>query len=115
MSQIIIEGAIWVLAIYGLLEIIKSIVYTYMRNINLKSDGIYFIIAAKNQEEKIEGFFRSNVIKNINKNQKDIIVVDLNSKDKTEEIIEKLAQENDLIKVISWKECEKIVEKIEQE
>ena len=58
MGEFIINGILWVLALYGLFEIIKTIVYTYTYT-NLKADGIYVIIAAKNQEKKIEGFLRS--------------------------------------------------------
>ena len=58
MGDFILNTILWTLALYGLFEIIKTIIniYTYT---NLKSDGIYVIIAVKNQEEKIEGFLRS--------------------------------------------------------
>ena len=48
----ILNTIFWTLALYGLFEIIKNIIYitTYT---NFKSDGIYLIIAVKNQEEKI--------------------------------------------------------------
>ena len=58
MSDFILNGILWVLALYGLFEIIKTIIYTYTYT-SLKSDGIYVIIAAKNQEKRIEGFLRS--------------------------------------------------------
>lgn len=56
--ETIITIIVWTLALYGLFEIIKNIIYicTYTK---LNSDGIYFIIAVKNQEEKIEGFLRN--------------------------------------------------------
>ena len=55
MFDFLINAIFWTLALYGLFELIKNIIYicTYT---NLKSDGIYVIIAAKNQENKIEGF-----------------------------------------------------------
>ena len=52
MSTFIVNAIIWTLAIYGLLEIIKNIIFTYTYT-NLKADGIYMIIAVKNQENKI--------------------------------------------------------------
>ena len=58
MLNYILNGILWVLALYGLFEIIKTIIYTYTYT-NLKADGIYVIIAAKNQAGKIEGFLRS--------------------------------------------------------
>ena len=52
----------WTLAIYGFFEIVKNIIniFTYTK---FQSDGIYLIIAVKNQEEKIEGFLRSSLFK----------------------------------------------------
>ena len=52
--EFILNTIFWTLALYGLFEIIKNIIYisTYTK---FKSDGIYLIIAVKNQEEKIEG------------------------------------------------------------
>lgn len=93
MGEFIINGILWVLALYGLFEIIKTIVYTYTYT-NLKADGIYVIIAAKNQEKKIEGFLRSFLFRLLygkEENIKDVIVVDLNSTDETKEILEKLS------------------------
>ena len=42
----------WTLALYGLFEIIKNIIYITTYN-KFKSEGIYFIISVKNQEEEI--------------------------------------------------------------
>lgn len=60
--EFLLNTIFWTLAIYGLFEIIKNIIYisTYT---NFKSDGIYVIIAVKNQEDKIEGFVRSALFK----------------------------------------------------
>ena len=85
MGNFIINSLLWTFALYGLFELIKQIIYmcTYT---NLKEDGIYVIIAVKNQEEKIEGFLRSIMFKILYGKEeeiKDIIVTDLNSKDKT--------------------------------
>ena len=43
------NGVLWVLALYGLFEIVKTIINTYTYT-NLKPDGIYVIVAAKNQD-----------------------------------------------------------------
>ena len=60
--EFILNTIFWKLALYGLFEIIKNIIniFTYTK---LQSDGIYLIIAVKNQEEKIEGFLRSTLFK----------------------------------------------------
>ena len=97
------------------LEIIKNIIYisTYTK---FKSDGIYLIIAVKNQEEKIEGFLRSVIFKILygkDEYLKNIIVADLKSTDKTKEIVKKLAEEYQTIKPLSWKECKDIMDNID--
>lgn len=104
---------IWTLALYGLFEIIKNIIYicTYT---HLNSKGIYFIIAVKNQEDKIEYFLRNFLFRVIYGKEeiKNIFVVDLESKDNTKKIIEKLSNEYEQINLISWKECKELLDNI---
>lgn len=116
MLDFIIDGIFWVLALYGLIEIIKNIIYicTYT---NLKSDGIYIIIAAKNQENKIEGFLRTILFRIMYGKEeyvKDVIVTDLNSTDNTIKILNKLSKDYDGIKVINWKECKEVIDSIKE-
>ena len=116
MFNFIINGIFWVLALYGLFEIIKNIIYicTYT---NLKSDGIYVIIAAKNQENKIEGFLRTTLFRIMYGKEecvKDVIVTDLNSSDDTMKILEKLSKDYDGIKVVNWKECKEVIDNIKE-
>ena len=113
--EFILNTIFWTLALYGLFEIIKNIIYisTYTK---FKSDGIYLIIAVKNQEEKIEGFLRSVIFKILygkDEYLKNIIVADLKSTDKTKEIVKKLAEEYQTIKQLSWKECKDIMDNID--
>lgn len=116
MFNFIINGIFWVLALYGLFEIIKNIIYicTYT---NLKSDGIYVIIAAKNQENKIEGFLRTTLFRIMYGKEecvKDVIVTDLNSSDDTMKILEKLSKDYEGIKVVNWKECKEVIDNIKE-
>lgn len=116
MLDFIVNGIFWVLALYGLFEIIKNIIYvcTYT---NLKSDGIYIIIATKNQENKIEGFMRSMLFRIMYGKEecvKDVIVTDLNSTDDTMKILNKLSKDYDNIKVTNWKECKEVIDSIKE-
>lgn len=116
MLDFIINGIFWVLALYGLFEIIKNIIYIYTYT-NLKSDGIYVIIAAKNQENKIEGFLRTILFRIMYGKEecvKDVIVTDLNSSDDTMKILEKLSKDYDGIKVVNWKECKEVIDNIKE-
>lgn len=114
--EFLLNTIFWTLALYGLFEIIKNIIYisTYTK---FKSDGIYLIIAVKNQEEKIEGFLRSSLFKILygrEEELKNIIVADLKSQDKTKEIAKKLSKEYECLKVLSWKECKEIIDNVDE-
>lgn len=114
MMSFILNGIFWVLALYGLFEIIKNIIYicTYT---NLKSDGIYVIIATKNQENKIEGFLRTILFRIMYGKEecvKDVIVADLDSTDDTMKILNKLSKDYGNIKVTNWKECKEVIDSI---
>lgn len=114
--EFILNTIFWTLAIYGFFEIIKNIidVFTYTK---FQSDGIYLIIAVKNQEEKIEGFLRSSLFKILYGKEeylKNIIVADLKSTDKTKEIAQKLELEYDCLKVSSWKECKDMIDNVDE-
>lgn len=114
MGDFILNTILWTLALYGLFEIVKTIIniYTYT---NLKSDGIYVIIAVKNQENKIEGFMRSFLFRVIYGKEefiKNIIVTDLDSKDETLNILNRLEKDYECMKVTNWKECREVIESI---
>lgn len=114
MGDFFLNSILWTLAIYGAFEIIKRIIniYTYS---NIKSDGIYIIVAVKNQASKIEGFLRTflfRIIYGKEENIKDIIVADLDSTDETTNILNRLGNEYDYIKVANWNECKDIIENI---
>lgn len=116
MKEFILNTIFWTLALYGLFEIIKNVIYisTYTK---FKSDGIYLIIAVKNQEEKIEFFLRSSLFKILYGKEdylKNIIVADLKSTDKTREIAKRLSKEYECLKVVSWKECRDVIDNVNE-
>ena len=115
MLQFVLNTIFWTLAFYGFFELIKTIIYitTYTK---LKADGIHVIITVKNQEDKIEGVLRSILFKIMYGKEEyiqNILVADLHSQDKTKEIVKKMEQDNNLIKVLSWKECKDIIDSID--
>lgn len=112
----LLNTAFWTLSIYGLIEIIKNIINicTYTK---FKSDGIYLIVAVKNQEDKIEVFLRSTLFKILygkEEELKNIIVADLRSSDNTKEISKRLSKEYECLKVINWKECKEIIDNVNE-
>ena len=116
MLDFILNGIIWVLALYGLIEIIKTIYYACICS-KIKTNGIYFIIAVKNQEEKIEGFMRSilfRILYGKEENINDIIISDLGSSDNTKEILEKLQQDYKYINLLDWKTCKDLIDNVNE-
>lgn len=114
MTDFLVNASLWTLALYGLFEIIKTIIYIFTYT-NMKADGIYLIIAAKNQEDKIEYFLRSSLFKILYGKEdyiKQIIVVDLDSADSTLEIAKKLSIDYDCIKTMSWRECKDVLDSV---
>lgn len=117
MFDFFINTALWTFAFYGLFEFIKNIIYlcTYTK---CKADGIHVIVTVKNQEDKIEGFLRSILFKILYGKEdyiQNVIVADLKSDDSTKEIAQRLAQDYDVIKVVSWKECKDIIDLIDND
>lgn len=116
MLNFILSTIFWTLAFYGLFELVKNIIYicTYTK---LKSDGIYVIIAVKNQENKIEGFLRSILFKILygrEEELKNVIVADLESKDDTKTIAKKLSKDYECLKVLSWKETRELMDNVDE-
>lgn len=113
--EFVLNTIFWTLALYGLFEIIKNIIYisTYTK---FKAEGIYLIIAVKNQESKIEGFLRSILFKILYGKEeylKNIIVADLESTDNTIKIARKISEEYKCLNVTTWKECRELMDNID--
>lgn len=114
MLDFIGDCILWILALYGLIDIFK-IVKNLIKCKKFESKDIFIIIATKNQEHKIEFYFRSIVFKMLygkEENIKNIIVTDLNSDDNTKAILEKLSEDYQEIRFIDWEECKKELDKL---
>ena len=112
MFESLLGFIIMILAIYGGICLVKEIIRISTYNIN-KKNGIYFIIAAKNQENNIEEFIRTTLFRIVYGKEEsinNITLVDLKSKDNTKNIMEEIARENENVKVFSINEYKKIIE-----
>lgn len=102
------------LALYGLIEIAKTIINIFTK-INVRTNGVYMILAFKNQEEKAEGIIRSFLFRYIYGKDdilENIILADLNSVDNTKEVLNKLKTDYEQIEVCDWEECKEIIDKL---
>lgn len=113
----IIQAIIWILALYGLLEIIIQAYKAVFVMNNVKD--MYILIAVKNQEDNIEGIIRSIVFKNIyDRNEgifNNIIIADMGSTDSTVKILKKLCQEYEFLKLVDCSESNDIMKEILKE
>jgi len=103
-----------VLALYGLIEILKTIINIFTK-INIKSNGVYMILVLKNQEEKAEGIIRSFLFRYIYGKDdilENIIIADLNSVDNTKEVLKKLKTDYEQIEICDWEECKEMIDKL---
>lgn len=115
MVDFVLNLILWTCAIYGLIEIIKNIYYICSIT-NLHNEGIYLIIACKNQENNIETYMRSVFFRLVYGKEeyiKDVLVADLNSSDNTEIILKRLQEEYKYMKVLNWKKCKELIDNIE--
>lgn len=107
MLNFIVEVVIWVLCVYGLLSIIKDILeeHSYKRI----KHNVKLILTVKDVEDGIEDYIRQlNFSKNFFKN---LVVIDLDSKDKTLDIVRKLTDEGTNIKLLERKDGIEYLEK----
>ncbi len=115
MIEFILNCALWTLALYGLFDIIKIIKSQFVHK-RIESNGIFVIVAAKNQEQQIEGFLRSVIFKILYGKEdylKNIIVTDLDSIDNTKAILEMFSKDYEEIKLIEWDECKKKLDNLD--
>lgn len=107
MFDFIFWALIWTFALYGFIEVAKTIYYicTYDKN---ESNKLGLVVFAKNQQEQIEGFSRSILFRYFAEKKDyvgNIIFVDLNSDDKTKEIMNNLSKDYKCIQIKDWEEC----------
>ena len=106
MLKFILEILFWSLCIYGILSLAKDIfeASTY----NKISHRVKLILTVKDVEEGIENYIRElNFGKNFYNN---LAVIDLDSKDKTRDILQELQKDCMNIKILSKDEGRKYVD-----
>lgn len=105
MLDFALTSILWILALYGLIEIIKTIVHIY-KYPKISFNGTSFIITVQNQENNIEYFLRLFIYKILyyNLDIPEIIIVDLDSTDATLNILRKFAKDFYFINVLTFDE-----------
>ncbi len=115
MFNFVMNCMLWTFAIYGLFDIVKSTINNF-KSKRIESNGVYIIVAAKNQELQIEGFLRSTIFKLLYGKDvcvENVIVTDLNSEDKTKDILESISRDYSEIRMLEWDNCKKMLDNLE--
>ena len=111
MPEIIAQAFIYLLAVYGFMSLIISIINSIQWKQGLKNSTYKLVLLVKNQEETIEGVIRNiymeNILSPLIHNGK-LVVLDMGSKDKTVYILNKLEEEYSDIEVLDWNSRNKI-------
>lgn len=111
----LVNCVFWTLAIYGLIDLIK-IGINHIKYKRIESNGLYVIIAAKNQEVQIEGFLRSVIFRILYGKEElspKVLVTDLDSVDNTKAIMQKMSEDYNEINVIEWEDCKRMLDNLE--
>lgn len=96
MLEFLCYSMVWIFAIYGFIEILKVIYFTFIRVPNIENNRIHILIGVKNCENSIEPFIRTFFFKILNYkdlDNKNIAIVDMASRDNTKNILKKLNEE----------------------
>ncbi len=105
MLDFILTSILWILALYGLFEIIKTIIHI-RKYPKISFTGTSFVITVHNQENNIEYFLRLLIYQMLyyNLSIPEVIVVDLDSTDNTLDILRAFANDFNFITVLSLEE-----------
>lgn len=105
MLDFILTSILWILALYGLFEIIKTIIHI-RKYPKISFTGTSFVITVHNQENNIEYFLRLLIYQMLyyNLSIPEVIVVDLDSTDNTLDILHAFAKDFNFITVLSLEE-----------
>lgn len=96
---------IWSFSIYGILEFIRAIIKSHS---GTEKGNYKIIIVERNQEETIEGFLRTIMLDG-NLSNREIFIYDLDSKDNTRKIVNKIGKDFNNIKLINREEYEYVL------
>lgn len=110
MLNFVLTSILWILALYGLFEIIKTIVHIH-KYPKISFNGTSFVITIHNQENSVEYFLRLFIYKMLyyNLSIPEIIIVDLDSTDNTLNILRTFSKDFYFIKVLTLEEYKAIL------
>jgi len=117
MLQITLEVLVCVLAAYGLITLIHESLLSAKQNRDYKNSMVKLVLIVKNQGESIEGVLRNvlprDFIRKLMPGGK-LIVLDMDSKDDTLDILRKLERDYECLEVLKRSEKEFLFKPFEE-
>ncbi|MGI6776729.1 MAG: glycosyltransferase [Acetivibrionales bacterium] len=111
MLESVVQFVVFFLAIYGVFTLIMGLKGLITQKIDIEDYKTKLVIMVKDQEETIEGIIRTifmeSFLRKVLSNDK-LIVIDMGSKDKTREILEKLKREYEYIEVLNENQKDRV-------
>lgn len=111
MLEIIFKFFTYLLAIYGLSMLIIQGFQGIYKRINICDEKIEAVLLVKDCEDIIEGVLRDSYARGLTQNlilNKRITIIDMGSKDKTLDILNKLKKKNEGLSILEKREREKV-------
>jgi hypothetical protein len=111
MSYQYLDCIIWLLAAYGLLMLVLDAVEMIRRRIPEKYPYVRVVLLVRNAEEHIEQILRNAVKKDLlNRmlSDRNLVVIDMKSEDRTYQLLEKLQRDYSNTDVLTYEEREQI-------
>ena len=110
MLDFALTSILWILALYGLIEIIKTIIHIH-KCPKISFNGTSFVMTVRNQENNIEYFLKLFIYKILyyNLNIPEIIIVDLDSTDNTIKVLKEFAKDFYFITVLTFDEYKNLL------
>ena len=110
MANFIFNSILWVLTLYGLFDILKTIIHLH-KYPKISFDGSFFVITTHNQENTIEYFLKIFIYKMLyyNLDISEILVVDLDSTDNTLGILKAFSKDFNFVKVLTYDEYKELM------
>ena len=102
MVEFIFTSILWIFALYGLFDIVKTLIHIH-KYPHISFNGFSFIITTYNQENYIEYFLRLFIYKILyyNLSIPEVVIVDLDSTDNTLNILRTFSKDFHFIKVLT--------------
>jgi hypothetical protein len=117
MLNISLYFIVCILALYGLISLILSVVNTICDRAGIKNERIKLVLIVKNQQDTIEGVIRNilagNLLRRIMSGRK-LTIIDIKSTDETLKILQVLKDDYEWLEILCEDEKEKIFEEFNQ-